>query len=74
MPSARRKRSLNKKYYIQNINELKTKAKANYRADPTKKRLLLKLPLILAIVLTLRKRRLPLKLSTVLTTQKRCCF
>ena len=37
MPSARRKRAQNK-YYIQNIKELKTKAKSNYSADPTKKK------------------------------------
>ena len=70
MASARRKRAQNKKYYIQNIKELKTKARSNYSADPEKKkaaskasysvdpqkgRLLLKLPLQLAIVLTLRK-------------------
>jgi len=38
MPSARRKRAQNKKYYIQNIKELKTKAKSNYSADPEKKK------------------------------------
>ena len=38
MPSARRKRAENKKYYIENIKELKTKAKANYSADPEKKK------------------------------------
>jgi len=68
MPSARRKRA-QKKYYIQNIKELKTKAKSNYSADPEKKaaskasysadpqkrRLLLKLLLKLATVLTPKK-------------------
>ena len=72
MPSARRKRARNKKYYIQNIKELKTKArsnysadpekkpasKASYSADPTKKKLLLKLPLKQATVLIQYKRRL----------------
>jgi len=38
MPSARRKRAQNKKHYIQNIKELKTKAKSNYSADPEKKK------------------------------------
>ena len=37
MPSARRKRSQNIKYYIQNVKELKAKAKANYSANPEKK-------------------------------------
>jgi len=38
---------------------------------PSKRRLLLKQPLKLATVLTLRKRGLPLKLATVLTPQKK---
>jgi len=45
------------KYYIQNIKELKTKAKTNYSADPEKK------AASEATVLTLRKSRLPLNQS-----------
>jgi len=48
MPSVRRKRAQNKKYYIQNIKELKTKAKSNYSANPEKKKAASKAALKLA--------------------------
>ena len=38
LSTPRKKRGQNKKYYIKNIKELKTKAKASYSADPEKKK------------------------------------
>ena len=73
MPSARRKRAQNK-YYIQNIKDLKAKARSNYSADPEKKKAASKANYS-GTVLTPSKRRLllkrSLKLATVLTLRKR---
>ena len=38
LSTPRKKRGQNKKYYMKNINHLKTKAKASYSADPEKKK------------------------------------
>jgi len=84
MPSARRKRAQNMKYYIQNIKELKTKAESNYSADPEKKKAASKASYSAdpekaaskaSYSAAPQKRRLllklPLKLAAVLIPQKR---
>jgi len=38
MRSARSKRAQNKKHYIENIKELKAKAKENYKSNPEEKK------------------------------------